>query len=191
MKSQDVNTEHVYPKFEDTNRYTIEAAVDNYEDIFNEWDPAPFIRRDLNPALQSFLEECSRDISIKHPLAVVFTMPSLEHDLEKEAICIDDVKNQFAFKVHVLEKERVEVMHGMIRNFIIGIALLGVAVISDAQFSDNFFLDVLVQGFFIGGWVFIWEAMSIVGFKNRSLNHKIKEWKRYLDAPIVFKEMEG
>ena len=48
------------------------------------------------------------------------------------------------------------------------------AVISDAQFSDNFFLDVLVQGFFIGGWVFIWEALFIVGFKNRSLNHKIK-----------------
>lgn len=187
MHNPQVQTAHVYSKFEETNRYAIEAAVDNYEDIFNEWDPAPFKRRDLNPALQTFLEECSRDISIQHPLAIVFSMPSLEHNMSKEAVCIEGIKNQFAFKVHVLEKEKAEVMYGMMRNFLIGVTFLCVAVISESQFPDEFFLNVLVQGFFIGGWVFIWEALSIIGFKNQALKHKIQEWKRFLDAPIVFR----
>lgn len=34
----------VYALDKSINRYMIEIALDQYEDIFNEWDPAPFKR---------------------------------------------------------------------------------------------------------------------------------------------------
>ncbi|MBP6889434.1 MAG: hypothetical protein KBC19_02465 [Candidatus Moranbacteria bacterium] len=40
----------------------------------------------------------------------------------------------------------------------------------------------------IGGWVFIWEALATIGFKNQALNHTLKEWRRFLETPIVFKQ---
>jgi len=188
MNDLEIKTAHAYPKFEDTNRYTIEIAVDNYDDIFNEWDRAPFERRGLDPELQCFLEECSRDISLAHQLAVVFSLPTIEHDVETEVRCIAGVRNQFALKIHVLNKERQEIMIGVLRNFLIGIGLLFISLLYTSFFAKSLSLQVLGAGLSIGGWVFIWEAFATIGFKNRTLNHTITEWRRFLDAPIVFKK---
>ena len=48
-----------------TNLHMIEVAIAQYTDIFNEWDPAPFKRRSLDPDLQSYLEEGSDEIPSK------------------------------------------------------------------------------------------------------------------------------
>ncbi len=187
MKKHIIHTAHVYRKHENTDRFAIEVAIDNYNDVFNEWDPAPFKRRSLNPELQYFLEECSNDISIKYPLAIVFYMPSIEHVSEKETFCIDGIHTHFAFMLHVLEKDQRDIMVNVCKNAAIGIVILCSAVIFDAQPIKSFFLQVLGQGLFIGGWVFIWEALATVGFRNSDLLYKKKELKRFLDAPVVFK----
>ena len=188
MNDHGIKTAHAYPKFEDTDRYTIEIAVDNYDDIFNEWDRAPFERRGLDPELQCFLEECSRDISLSHPLAIVFFMPTVEHDADTEARCVAGVRNQFAFKIHVLNKELHGAMIGVLRNLLIGVTLLFLSIFYAGLLAKTLSLQVLGAGLSIGGWVFIWEALATIGFKNRTLHHTIKEWERFLDAPIVFKQ---
>lgn len=48
--------------------YMIEVALDQYTDIFSEWDPAPFKRRDLDSDLKLYLEECSEEIPFKYPI---------------------------------------------------------------------------------------------------------------------------
>lgn len=187
MGNQNVQTAHVYRSYEETNRFAIEVAIADYNEIFNEWDPAPFKRRGLNPELQYFLDECSNDISIRHPLAIVFYIPSAELDPKKEEFCLTGIRNHFAFKMHVLNKEQREVMLGVLKNTLIGILFLCTAIIFDSFTIENLFLRLLREGLFIGGWVFIWEALATVGFKNRELKHTIKECERFLDAPIVFK----
>ncbi len=188
MNDSDIKTEHAYPKFQETDRYAIEIAVDNYADIFNKWDSAPFKRRGLDPELQYFLEECSRDIVLKHSLAVVFYMPHAEHKTDKESLCVAGIRNQFALKIHVLNQELREVMIGVIRNTIIGISFLFLSLLYENPSNGAVFFQVLIAGLSIGGWVFIWEALSTIGFKNRALYRTIREWRRFLDAPIVFKK---
>lgn len=182
-----IRTAHVYRTFEGTDRFAIEVALVDYNEIFNEWDPAPFKRRGLNPELQYFLEECSHDISIRHPLAVVFYMPSTELNPKKEEICLTGIRNHFAFKMHILDKEHRTIMLGVLKNTLIGILFLFLAITFDSLLVENLFLRLLHEGLFIGGWVFIWEALATVSFKNRELRHSIKECERFLDAPIVFK----
>jgi hypothetical protein len=192
MRLREVLTTHIYRKYEDTDRYEIDVAINDYTDIFNEWDPAPFRRRDLHPDLQDFLEECSREITIKHPLAIVFYMPSARHSSEKEEICITGMRTHFAFNAHVLRKERKAMIRGVIRNMLIGLSLLVAAIMFDQLSIQNVLFQVLTQGLFIGGWVFIWEALSTLFFKNRIIHYKIKEWQRLHEAPIVFrKEQRG
>ncbi len=188
MNDLGIKTAHAYPAFEETNRYAIEIAVNNYDDIFNEWDRAPFERRGLDPELQCFLEECSRDIALAHPLAIVFYMPTSEHDTKKETLCAAGIRNQFALKIHVLNKELHGVMIGVLRNFLIGISFLFISFLYAETLNTTLSLQVLGAGLSIGGWVFIWEALATIGFKNRLLHHTIKEWGRFLDAPIVFKK---
>ncbi len=188
MRKKTVLTTQIYRKYNDTDRYMVEVALDSYEDIFNEWDPAPFKRRDVHPALVAFFEECSSEISLKHPLAVVFYLPKSELDTEKQEQCASGLRNYFAFSVHVLDKQLMRSHKHSLRNSLIGVLFLFTAVYFDKSFDQTLFRSLFGQGLFIGGWVFVWEALSTFAFKDNSIRYKIKEWQRYLDAPIVFKK---
>lgn len=181
-------TTQIYRKFEDTERLMIEVSLDNYEDMFNEWDPTPFKRRDIDPHLRTFFEECSDEISMKHSIAVVFYLPKGEVDMEKQEKCIEGLRNFFRFNHYLTVKERKDSRKKALQHFIVGAIFLVIAVGFENFFEKNMLSSTLGQGLFIGGWVFLWEALSIVAFKNSELKLNLRGWERFLDAPIVFKK---
>lgn len=186
-KQAPVLTTQVYRKDHETGRYMIEVALEHYEDIFNEWDPSPFRRRDLHPDLTEFLEECSNEISLKHPIAIVFHLPDTDHDQAKQDHATRGLRNHFSFAAHVLRK-RLKISHRhSLRNLVIGIAFLLSATITQSKLPTSLLGDVFTQGLFIGGWVFVWEALATAVFKDAPIRAKIREWERFLDAPIMFK----
>lgn len=183
-------TTKIYRKLDDTQRLMIEVSLDNYEDMFNEWDPAPFKRRDIDPDLRTFFKECSDEIGLKHPIAIVFYLPKQEVDLEKQRKCIEGLRNFFLFNQYLTQKEIKSARKDALRYFAIGVIFLAIAVTLEKFFEKTLLLGVLGQGLFIGGWVFAWEALSIVVFKKQELSYTMSEWERFLDAPIVFKKEE-
>jgi hypothetical protein len=187
-KTQDVASAQIYRRDIETDRYLIEVALDRYEDIFNEWDPAPFKRRDIHPNLTEFFEECSMEINLKHRVAIVFYLPKGEIDLEKQEHCIRGLRNHFGFAVHILRKRLARVERHAMRNIVIGLFFLFVATFLETKISATLLSSVLVQGLFIGGWVFIWEAFSSVIFKESTTRTKIKEWERLSESPISFRK---
>lgn len=187
-KSRRSQTSQIYRKFEDTDRLMIEVALDNYEDIFNEWDPTPFKRRDIDPDLRTFFEECSDEISLKHDIAIVFFLPKGEIDMEKQEKCVEGLHNFFRFNKYLVEKEMVRSRKNAVKHVLIGIVFLVIAVLFEHQFEKDVLFDILGQGLFIGGWVFAWEAVSTVAFRHSELLYSIREWERFLDAPIAFKK---
>lgn len=180
-----------YRKFEDTDRLLIEVALDNYEEIFNEWDPTPFKRRDIHPDLRSFFEECSSEISLHKPVAIAFFLQRGERDEEKEKRCIEGLRHFFSFNAYLSEKRLRRSYKYALKNFLTGVAFLSIAVTFESQFEKNVLTGILDQGLFIGGWVFAWEALSTVAFRNTAIKNNIAEWDRFLDAPIVFKKGTG
>ncbi|MDO8520718.1 MAG: hypothetical protein Q7S52_01255 [bacterium] len=178
----------IYRKYEDTERLLIEVALDHYEDIFNEWDPAPFKRRDIDQDLRAFLEECSEEISIRHPIVIAFYLPKGELDDEKQEKCVEGLRSFFTFNKHLTSKELRLSYRQVLRHFLTGLAFLAVAVLFERQLEKTMLLELLDQGLFVGGWVFVWEALTIVAFRNQKLKHRIAEWNRFLDAPIIFKK---
>ncbi len=178
----------IYRTFEDTDRFLIEVALDNYEDLFNEWDPAPFKRRDVDPDLRTFFEECSNEISLKHPLAIAFYIPKTEIDFEKQEKAIEGLRNFFKFNKHLVNKLIRNSHSDALRYFLFGMLFIAIAVLFEHQFQKNILADFFGQGFFIGGWLFGWEALSTIFFKGGELKHRLREWDRFLDAPIVFKK---
>ncbi|KKU78715.1 MAG: hypothetical protein UY04_C0028G0007 [Parcubacteria group bacterium GW2011_GWA2_47_7] len=181
-------TAQIYRTHEDTNRLMIEVALDNYEDMFNEWDPAPFKRRDIDPDLRTFLEQCSDEISLKHPIAIALFLPKGEVDPEKQEKCIEGLHNFFKFNHYLSIKELRVSLKNALKYFLFGAAFLAIAVTFEYLFEKTVLFGILGQGLFIGGWVFLWEALTLLAFKNAELRHNIREWERFLDAPVVFKK---
>jgi hypothetical protein len=190
-KHPPILTTQLYRKDHETGRYMIEVALRQYEDIFNEWDPSPFRRRDLHPDLTEFLEECSSEISLKHPLSIVFHLSTDDHDHTKHEYVTTGLRNHFSFSAHLLRK-RLKISHKhSLRNLAIGIAFLLSTTLAQSKISSSLLADVFTQGLFIGGWVFVWEALATVVFADAPIRNKIKEWERFLDAPIIFKINPG
>ena len=64
--------EKIYERDEASNAFIISIVIKNYADIFNELDPAPFRKRDLDQDLRDYLEDSSADIPLKNNIMLRF-----------------------------------------------------------------------------------------------------------------------
>jgi len=186
MQRADAALEKIYERDPATNAFIIAAAIEKYTDIFNELDPAPFRKRDLNHDLRVFLEDCSADIPLKHDVILQFNIANELPDAKKEERIKSGLKTYFSFVENLLG--------GEIRKsyqksaFYVGIAffLLFIAYSLRSVATDAVVFRTLVEGINIGGWVFLWEAISTFAFRKRETRSKNKHYKRFSSAQICF-----
>lgn len=188
MKKKDRIFGEIYTIDESTGLYMIEIALDRYLDIFNEWDPAPFKRRALDSDLELYLEGSSEEIPLRYPVELCFTLPEGTRDETMEEESIDGLKNSFIFKIYLLKKELRKTNAQMLQDVILGFMFLWLGGIVSNQFADLAFLALVGESLFIGGWVFLWEAVSLFFFTNRELYHRYRIYKRLQNAPVIFRE---
>lgn len=182
--------DEIYAIDASTNLYMIEIGLDDYGDIFNEWDSAPFKRRDLDPDLKLYLEGSSEEIPFRYSIELSFTIPKGSKNEPIEEELRYSLKNYFIFKLYLLRRELKETNAKMLRFVLIGFLLLWVATKFSEQFEGAPFASILAEGLFIGGWVFIWEAVSLFFFTNRELYEDYRTYKRFNQAPVFFREAE-
>jgi hypothetical protein len=188
MKQKKSLFSEIYKLDEKTNSYMIEIALDRYADIFNEWDPAPFKRRDIDPDLQVYLEESSNEIPFRFPIELCFTIAAevIDGRLDKEAL--DGFRNSFGFKLYFLKKEIRKTNIRMLEFVLIGFVFLWIAAFLSLRYTEEQIIPhTLIQGLFIAGWFFIGEAVSLIFFTNRDLYHRYRTHRRLQNALIIFK----
>ncbi|MGA1821897.1 MAG: hypothetical protein ACMUIG_05165 [Thermoplasmatota archaeon] len=176
----------VYEKDSSSNAFIIKVSIRSYKDIFNDLDPAPFRKRDLDPDLRTYLEDSSIDIPLKNKISLQFSASEQIKDREKEKKVILGLKTYFQFIIRTFQKE---ISHEYRKGgvyIICSFVLLLLAYYLSSIIPDHFLLITLVEGLFIGGWVFLWEAIAVVVFKNREIRLKLKRYRRLNKAPIRF-----
>lgn len=190
MKRKAQLFEEIYPIDQATHSYMVEVALDKYSDIFSTWDPAPFKRRELDPDLELYLEGSSDEIPYRYPIELCFTLPSDKRNPHMEQEVRNGLKNSFVFKRYLLSKEIKQTNTRMVMYLFIGFGFLLAGTLLSHHFEGKLLLSLLADGLFIGGWVFIWEAVSLFFFTNRELYDRYRTYKRLQSAPVIFREVE-
>ncbi|MFX1514444.1 MAG: hypothetical protein ACFFCQ_17865 [Promethearchaeota archaeon] len=185
--NKSINFEKLYEKHPITDAVIIKVAIDSYKDIFNGLDPAPFKRRDLDPDLLQYLEDCSSDIPMKNPINLQFNVEEALQDEETEKKVKLGLTTYFSFMMYSKRRQLKRSMKKNAFNVIIAFIFLITAFLLEPHISNNLFLLTLLEGLFVGGWVFLWQAISSFAFQNRDIKHKYKEYQRFCAAPIHFK----
>lgn len=170
-----------------TDAYMIEAALDDYADIFNEWDPAPFKRRELDPDLQIYLEGSSNEIAFRYPIEIAFTLPAHKRNEAIEQEVRVGLRNSFNFKLYLLRKEIRTINLLTLRYVLMGFGTLFAAHWLSTPAEAYAVTVVLTEGLFIGGWVFLWEAVSLFFFSNRDIYQRYRTYTRLRDALVIFR----
>jgi hypothetical protein len=187
MEQTEKTLETIYEEDETTGAYIISVAIDKYTEIFNEWDPAPFRKRALDQDLRYFLEDCSSDIPVKHDVSRHFAVLDETRDPEKETRIKLGLKTYFPFVKKLLKKRIKKSYETSLLYVLVSFLLLAASFLLRTVLPNGLLFVITVEGLNIGGWVFLWEAISTFIFKNRDAKNKYLQYPRLSHAPILFK----
>lgn len=179
--------ERLYERDKSTGAFIIRVSIKNYNDIFNELDPAPFRRRDLDQDLVAYLDECSHDIPLKNKILLEFVSEMDIRDDTKEERIIKGFRNYYKFLILNVQREIASTYKKSLSYIVTSIVLLILSNYSGMLVENLFLLKLIREGLNIGGWVFLWEAIALLVFKNRESRVEGRRYKRYLEVPISFK----
>lgn len=180
----------IYDFDKTTNAFIVKILVPTYSDLFNHLDPYPIKKRDINQKLINYIEDCSNDIPIKYKVKMEISIGEPQN-LNLESRVIQGFRTNIDYSISYF----IDVIADSYKRS--GLYILLFLVFAIVSFSgeklgtDNLWIKTLLEGFSIGSWVFLWEAIAQISIKNSvPRNHKVK-YQRLKKAPIVFNYVES
>lgn len=185
-KLERLDLRKLYRFNKDKNAFIIDISIDYYRDLYNDWDFSPFKRRDLDTELVSFIEESSEEIPLKYKVIINFFMPLEMRDLEKEKRSKGGLNNYFKYMLYKVEGDIVKHRIRAFKYTLTGSIFVLTAFTLQKFIKHWVYLSLLPEGFFIGGWVFMWEVFTILFFHNADRKVKLREYKRLMEAEVNY-----
>ena len=169
-------------KRDDENRVIINMTVKDDSDFLS-----PFSHSDI-PVISfdvaEFIENSSELISSKEQLSLHIYSNCIDDDEKKQYV--KAIREYYSEKSVVNAKE---LKRNNIVVFLLTIA--GILVLSLAialQYLTDY--QVWSEVIDIVAWVFLWEAVDISAFENRSLRNKYRKYQAFLNMMIIFIDMD-
>lgn len=178
--------ETAYKVNKDTDRWVIELALNNYQEFFHEWDNASYKRRDLHPELTGFLDMCSEDIPMKKELEIRIDISKADRDERMETQIRQSYENYYGFFIKQKKKKIKRNFRSSVLLALVGITFIFLYSLLSINQPDEIWIDVLLKGLYIGGYVFFWEALYNGYFGSKELIYRNKELGRLRRAILSF-----
>lgn len=186
MRKKRFNQIHTRYKYEkETNAFLIEVGLDKYADIYDEWDSSPFKKRDIEEGFSEFISVSASEIPKEFPMVVVLYLPKEVKDELKENTVKTAYENYYLYEAAKVKREWGELRRKTLFYFIYSFILLGVGYFYMSE-TDNIMINVLREGIFIGGWVFLWEVVTNIFINRRVFTNKINLYKRIYLSEVRF-----
>lgn len=186
MSRLDSLLEKIYARNPLNGHYIIEVSLTNYAEIFNDWDHAPYKRKDINPDLLGFLEDSIDDIPMEYDIDICFYLAEETRFHEKEHIITDWFRTFYTFYIEI-EKQKIRaILKSAILYMLVSAALLIVSYFG-VLYKDNIFVYTITEILIVGGWVFLWEAMDRLIFQRKVVRRLIQNYERFRKAEISFR----
>ena len=185
-EKSDKSFAEIYERDRASGAFIMNIAIEKYADVFNKLDPAPFRKRDLDQDLLDFLENCSSDIPLKYGITLHFRVLNEMRDFEKEEKIRQGLRTYFSFVRNLLQRKLRRSHKKIILDVVASLILLSFSLSLPTILSDSVVFTTLVEILNIGGWVFLWEAISTFSFRNRDIQNQYKHYKRLNKAQIIF-----
>lgn len=173
----------------ENNAYLIEVSLDNYEEVYDDWDPSPFKKRDIEDEFNDFIVNSSEDIPSSYNIEIVLYLSKNKKDEKKESYLISAYKNFYNYKLERLNKQKQALTNNTISHLFFSFALLSLYFFWEifSEGKGEFFISFpLKEGIMIGGWVFLWEVFTNIFIKRKEFQNEYKKYQRLAQANLKF-----
>jgi hypothetical protein len=141
----------------------IEIHLSDLKQLFNSFDPTPFLKRDLDPDAEEFIATWARDMPRDVPLCLLV---HLDHPVPGDADgIVHAVRDHFAREAAETRQRLRQLFRVGRISLVIGLAVVaGSVLVGDAietMMEGRRFGGVIGESLLIGGWVAMWRPLEI------------------------------
>ena len=179
----------IYKFDESRNTYILEISIESYGELFNAWDASPIRKKDIDPELAEYLNQVGVDIPLKDKIDIVFLLPKSKKNETYENKSKKGFQNYFNANIHFTNQKVKTNLKKIFSYLMISFMFITVAYILN---SNNLTLsfDIMQEGLFIGGWVFMWEAFQLFFFNTSEIIGRKKRYQRFATTTIHFEYLD-
>ncbi len=168
----------------------ISLWIDSFNEIFSDFDPRPYSKRELST---DFLMEAKRFAreNLKGNFDLVILMPTNLRDLKNETIIKKRIKEHFQTQLKYLKKKRKEILTRGLGFISLGVIFMIITTfILFAIANPNFliiFLGVIGEP---AGWFLFWEGLNLTIFDSNERKSDLDFNLKMSKVNIVFDSIE-
>ena len=170
------------------NSEVIEVRVSDLRQLFNAIDPAPFRERDLDPKVEEFIVEWSREVPNDRPLALHVRLEPGAGAPNEPAVLRDAVHEYFRQRATSARRRLARLFRNGRISLVIGLAvlttLIGVAEFITRWTSADGLGSVLHESLLIGGWVAMWRPLEVFLYDWWPIRADIRLFDRLATMPV-------
>ena len=168
------------------NKSEISIIIDDYEDIFSDFDPRPFSHRALSDDFLIEAKRASADKSIED-LELKFLLPAHERRLSQEKIIRRRLREHFIRHFNIQLKEKFKILRKGSSFLVAGIIFMMITTFLLYKFHESSlglsFLIILLEP---AGWFSFWEGLNILFFESKHVNPDLDFYKKMAHVKISF-----
>jgi len=164
----------------------INLRLNDYEDIFSDFDPRPYSEKALSV---DFLEEAERASEDKKPgcIKLNLLLPKNKRDRSKEGAIKRRLKRHFNKHFYEFDEKNKKILKKGFIFVVFGIFFMFLATYilftyKDASFMSTFFVILLEPA----GWFLFWEGLDLVIFEPKTIKNKLEFYKKLNGCNINF-----
>jgi hypothetical protein len=164
----------------------ISLWLDNYTDIFSDFDPRPFSQRALS---FDFLDEIQRATKEKKSgqIDLNLLIPSKLQNLSQENIIRKGLHEHFRKNYNNHSKEMKNILiYGSIMTAIGIFFMFSATYIAFTHKGATMFMAFLIVLLEPAGWFFFWEGLNTAIFRPKNLKQQLEFYSKMSKSSIVF-----
>jgi len=163
----------------------ISIWLDEYDDIFSDFDPRPYSERILSDDFISELKKvCREDVYEIGELHLL--IPQNKHNETDEHIIVKRLHSYFKNGKIYLSSRARKTRRQAILIALSGLILILLASYISATQSNKFYLKALLVLFEPAGWFFAWTGLDDLFFASRRKRTELDFFSKMAKAKIVF-----
>lgn len=173
----------------------IEVHVSDLKELFNSFDPTPFLKRDLDPDADEFIAGRARDLRTRGPLGLLVHVDHAVSPSEATEVVHQAVRDHFGRRAEeTRQKLRLLFRNGRVA-LVIGLAVVTCSVllgdVVGTLMQESRFGGIVRESLLIGGWVAMWRPLEVFLYDWWPIRAEARLFDRLSRMIVRVKVVEG
>ncbi len=160
--------------------------LDDYTDIFSDFDPRPYAERTLS---DDFLLESRKAIRDTASGKIRFTLPMPENkrNVHDEGVIKKRLRNYFKARFESVKKQNTDTIKQGLLFASAGVVLMFIATFILFTYTEkSFLISFLFVVLEPGGWFLFWEGLNLIIFEPKKLNPDLEFYRKMSSCEVSF-----